>query len=81
MIERQQNVYSWQFTFLGANQDAFAEASSMGIRAEGAANYSDHQVRAAHRATGMKIARMRQQARDGQAIKNEFTDEEREQMQ
>ena len=31
MIERQQNDYKWQFTFLGANQDAFAEAHGIGI--------------------------------------------------
>lgn len=31
MIEQQKNVYSWDFTFLGANIDTFAAASSMGI--------------------------------------------------
>ena len=38
MIERQQQQYSWHFTFLGANQDAFAEAGGMGIDAAGVAN-------------------------------------------
>ncbi|MCA9271003.1 MAG: VWA domain-containing protein, partial [Planctomycetales bacterium] len=37
MIEHQQKVYNWQFTFLGANQDAFAEADAVGIAAGGAA--------------------------------------------
>ena len=36
-IEEQQSKYSWQFTFLGANQDAFAEAGGMGIGYHGAA--------------------------------------------
>jgi len=31
MIEHQQAKYNWKFTYLGANQDAFAEASSIGI--------------------------------------------------
>ena len=32
MIDEQQKKYNWQFTFLGANQDAFAEAGGIGIR-------------------------------------------------
>ena len=40
MIERQQRQYQWHFTFLGANQDAFAEAAAMGIDPCGAADYS-----------------------------------------
>jgi hypothetical protein len=31
MVEHQQNAYKWKFTYLGANQDAFAEAGSIGI--------------------------------------------------
>lgn len=31
MIEHQQSEYDWRFTYLGANQDAFAEAASIGI--------------------------------------------------
>jgi hypothetical protein len=30
-VTRQQNDYKWQFVYLGANQDAFAEAASYGI--------------------------------------------------
>jgi hypothetical protein len=30
-VELQTNVYNWQFTFLGANMDAFAAAESIGI--------------------------------------------------
>lgn len=40
MIEHQQDKYNWHFTFLGANQDAFAEAGAIGIRASGASNYA-----------------------------------------
>jgi hypothetical protein len=31
MIEHQESVYRWNFVFLGANQDAFAEAGAVGI--------------------------------------------------
>lgn len=31
MTEHQQEKYGWKFTYLGANQDAFAEAASLGI--------------------------------------------------
>jgi hypothetical protein len=80
MIERQQSKYKWHFTFLGANQDAFAEAGSMGIRADGAANYSMSKVNAALMGTGAKVARMRKQRSAGETVKNEFTDKEREDM-
>jgi hypothetical protein len=80
MIERQQSQYNWHFTFLGANQDAFAEAGAMGIAADGAANWAPDKVAAAYGATISKVGRMRRQARAGESVDNAFTDEEREQM-
>jgi hypothetical protein len=80
MIERQQSVYSWHFTFLGANQDAFAEAGGMGIHAAGAAQFAQHKVAAAYGATGAKVARMRKQLRGGESVSNAFTEEERARM-
>ena len=80
MIEHQQDEYDWHFTFLGANQDAFAEASGMGIRATGVANFAMHKMAEAYMATGTKVSRMRKQVREGEQVSNEFTDEEREEM-
>jgi hypothetical protein len=80
MIDRQQTKYHWQFTFLGANQDAFAEAGGMGIAACGVANYAPDKVMAAFVGTAQKVARMRKQRRAGQTVNNEFTEEERKQM-
>ena len=34
MVEHQQSVYSWEFLFVGAGIDAYAEASSIGISTE-----------------------------------------------
>ena len=76
MIEQKQDSDNWQFTFLGANQDAFAEASAMGMRAGCAADYSAHKVGAAWRGTMQKVSRMRSQARSGEEVENYFTDEE-----
>lgn len=39
MITRQQDVYKWEFVFLGANQDAIATASKMGISATHSMTY------------------------------------------
>jgi Mg-chelatase subunit ChlD len=80
LIERQQNQYQWHFTFLGANQDAFAEAGGMGIHAAGVANYSKDKVRQANKVTSDKVARMRSQFSSDQLVSNEFTEEERRQM-
>lgn len=39
MIEHQEKQYSWSFMYLGANQDAFAEAGGMGIRMTATSNW------------------------------------------
>jgi Mg-chelatase subunit ChlD len=81
MIEHQQSQYNWQFTFLGANQDAFAQAGSMGMAAAGAANFSPIQVAHAYTAAGAKVARMRKQRASGDTVINEFTEDERKSME
>jgi len=80
MIQHQQEKYDWHFTFLGANQDAFAEAGGLGIRPASAAQYSMDKVAAAYEGTAQKIARMRGQSRRGEPVLDEFTDEERKKM-
>jgi Mg-chelatase subunit ChlD len=40
MITLQQEKYGWQFTYIGANQDAFAEAAKIGIPAAAAMDYA-----------------------------------------
>lgn len=39
-IEHQTNTYKWEFTYLGANQDAYAEAVSLGIDFGKALNFT-----------------------------------------
>lgn len=40
MVGHQKDKYSWDFTFIGANMDAFAAASGYGIGARNSINYS-----------------------------------------
>lgn len=40
MITHQTEKYSWQFLFLAANQDAFAEATNLGISLKNTASYT-----------------------------------------
>ncbi len=80
MIERQQNEYSWQFTFLGADQTAFDEAGGIGIDADGAACYSPDKVAGAWQGTAKKVARMRAQTLAEETVVNKFTSQERKDM-
>lgn len=80
MIQRQQNVYRWHFTFLGADQNAFAEAGGMGIQGGAIACYSPDKIGVAYARSSDKVARMRRQASAGETVSNEFTDEERRDM-
>lgn len=43
MVSTQQDVYKWQFVFLGANIDAFAAGASYGISPTNAMNYDPSQ--------------------------------------
>ena len=44
MIKRQQKKYGWEFIFVGANIDAYEEASRFGIRRDRTANYINDDV-------------------------------------
>jgi uncharacterized protein YegL len=81
MIDHQQTAYNWHFTFLAANQDAFAEAADIGMAVGGAANFDAFEVVSAYAAAGAKVSRMRKQRSAGESVSNDFTEEERESMQ
>jgi hypothetical protein len=46
-IARQRDAYSWEFLFLGANQDAIATAAAMGIASHNSATFAADTVGAA----------------------------------
>jgi len=80
MVERQQNEYNWQFTFLGANIDAFAEASSIGIDSNAIASYCVTQSINAYSGLASNITKMRKASFIGEVVSNYYTDEERKNM-
>ncbi len=80
MIERQQKEYSWQFTFLGANQDAFAEAGSLGINPAGVGQYVASNAVHAFAAATSNVTRMRTASASGMAVDNSYTAEELKSM-
>ncbi len=80
MIEEQQKTYNWQFTFLGANQDAFAEARGIGIAVMAAANFNPHSARLAFECASNNVVRMRGAIMREEPLSSFFTPEERESM-
>lgn len=60
-IQHQQEVYKWEFLFLGANIDSFAEAGALNIPHANTMNF-DHSVYGVHRAESFlteNVTRMR----------------------
>lgn len=82
MIERQTKDYNWQFMYLGANQDAFAEASSMAIKTSNIANYSTNNSTAAFASAGASTSRMRYACMVGGNVNAAaaYTEDERKSM-
>ena len=80
MVDLQQNKYSWQFTYLGANHDAFVEAGGIGIDQGHTSNYTATNASSAFDAASKNIGRMKANTIDGAAVENFYTDEERAEM-
>lgn len=72
MIRHQQDVYSWQFLFLGANQDAIASAARLSIQRDHAATYVADAV--GKRSSSKSISKA-VTLRRMKSIDPEFTDE------
>jgi hypothetical protein len=81
LTKQQTETYNWQFTYLGANQDAFGVAQGMGLAAAGAANYNVMHAKMAFDAAGSNVSRMRSATREGRSVENEYTAEERKTME
>lgn len=82
MITHQEQVYSWTFLYLGADQDAIAQGSRMGIDASRALSYGRGNSGAAYRAMSSAVSRMRTAVAAGAPAPRDaaaFTDEERSQ--
>jgi len=76
-IDHQSSKYSWQFVYLGANQDAFDEAGQVGIAMANAANYAPARMKVAFAATAANVASFR---RSGNAAKLAYSPEQRAEL-
>ena len=63
MIDHQTGKYNWQFVYLGANQDAFAEAGAVGIAMANAANFTPANMQVAFAGTSENLANYRRSGR------------------
>lgn len=74
MITHQREVYSWQFVFLGANQDAIQSGASLGIGAGSSLGYAGSAIgtNAALRSMSSKTAQYRA---SGQSQVSDFFDQ------
>jgi ADP-heptose:LPS heptosyltransferase len=61
LIKHQKDNYQWEFIFLGANQDAFAEAAKIGIDAKDSFNFAatEKGVRSAYTNMSASVAQYR----------------------
>jgi hypothetical protein len=75
MTATQHDTYGWQFTYIGANQDAFAEAGGMGIARAATMDYvaSSAGTAAAYAGTSAAVSRFV----TGQSMDTSYTDAER----
>jgi len=76
-IRRQEQVYGWQFTFIGANQDAIATAARLGVDPRAAMAYAPD--KAGTRRTYAAISRAVASSRQNPARRTSFTQEDRDQ--
>jgi len=75
MVEHQQSAYNWQFVYLGANQDSFSEAGSIGFASAGISNFGLENTRAAYNTVSSNVALYRSK---GTADSLSWTEEQRD---
>jgi hypothetical protein len=69
MVEHQQSVYRWKFLFLGANQDAFAEAGKLGVRDAMTFEADPGGIREAYTASSLAVSTFRAGADGGEVLR------------
>lgn len=79
MVQEQTDVYKWQFTFMGADQDAWLNAQSVGMQNAAAviSSQGSQGFQGALGAVGNNVKRMRAAYTSGGIVLNAYTDEER----
>jgi len=67
LVERQTKVYSWEFLYLGADQDAIEVGTSIGVAAGRSVTYSRLAAAPAMAATSAMVGRLRQARARGES--------------
>ena len=80
MIEHQRSAYNWQFSFLGADENAFDDGASMGIARVATAQYDPAQPQNAYMSASCAVARTRCALAAGGPADLSYTDDERKSM-
>ncbi|HRA76035.1 MAG TPA: VWA domain-containing protein [Propionicimonas sp.] len=65
LITRQEQVYRWQFLYMGADQDAIEVGASIGVRADKSLTYARGKSREAYSAASKMASGLRQAAAAG----------------
>lgn len=80
LVQEQEQKYSWQFTYLGANQDAFAVGRGMGLAAGAVMNYAQEKTAGAFAMAGAAAVRGRSARLTDEDVAEAmtYTDDERE---
>lgn len=73
----EQETQDWQFTFLGANQDAFATGMQMGIIQGSHLTYTSDNAASVYFSLSSNVSGMRCATSKGLEVKNDYTDEQR----
>ena len=81
MIERQTKDYNWQFTYLGANQDAFGEARGLGIDDDATVLYGNNKTYQTFGVLDNSVKRMKLARASGQSVLCSYTNTERTSVQ
>lgn len=78
MIKEQQEKWKWDFVYMGADHDVYAQSGSMGISATNAGIYNKSDIRSGLQVNSMKIARAA--GPGGQSVSMAYTDDEKAAM-
>jgi hypothetical protein len=83
LIERQEQVYSWTFLYMGANQDAIEVGASLGVARDRSLTYAGPKVAAAMGAYSASVGTIREAVAAGAPIEQArrqaaYSDEQRE---
>lgn len=79
-IERQQNIYKWEFVFMGANVDAFSEAGGLGISKDSTLQYTNSPIHVARMYHSLSANTVNFRA-GGQSATMNFTQEQRDEQE